>query len=108
MNLAAFAESSKRTMERLQVRIVVQDSLRSAPLGNTSDMSMDGFFLATDALLPVGSMLPVGLTLGGGGIAEVSTGGVRALTLTHDVGQNLVCGQTTHRPFAERLDRGVC
>ena len=40
-------------------------------------------------------MIAVGLTLGGGGIAEVSTGGVRALTLTHDVGTNLVCGQTT-------------
>ena len=39
--------------------------------------------------------IAVGLTMGGGGIAEVNTGGVRALTLTHDVGQNLVCGQTT-------------
>jgi ubiquinone/menaquinone biosynthesis C-methylase UbiE len=64
MNIAAFTESNKRTMERLQVRIVVQDSLRSASLGTTSDMSIDGFFLATDVVLPVGSMLPVGLTLG--------------------------------------------
>ena len=39
--------------------------------------------------------IAVGLTLGGGGIAEVSNNGVRALTLTHDMGQNLVCGQNT-------------
>jgi len=77
MNLAAFSDASKRTMERLQVRIVVQDSLRSAPLGNTSDMSMDGFFLSTDALLPVGSMLPVGLTLGEFGELRTSAEVVR-------------------------------
>ena len=35
------------------------------------------------------------LTMGGGGMAEVNAGGVRALTLTHDSGTNLVCGQTT-------------
>ena len=28
-------------------------------------------------------------------MAEVNAGGVRALTLTHDVGTNVVCGQTT-------------
>ena len=33
--------------------------------------------------------------MGGGSIAEVSTNGVRALTVTHDVGQNIVCGTTT-------------
>ena len=37
----------------------------------------------------------IGLTLGGGSIAEINTGGVRALTLAHDVGTNLVCGQVT-------------
>lgn len=77
MNLAASSESSKRTMERLQVRIVVQDALRSAPLGNTSDMSIDGFFLAADALLPIGSMLPVGLTLGEFGELRTSAEVVR-------------------------------
>ena len=38
---------------------------------------------------------PVGLTLGGGGIAEAGTAGNRALTLTHDVGAKFVCGQST-------------
>lgn len=62
--MATLTDENKRTIERLQVRMVVQDSLRSAPLGSTRDMSVDGFFLATGSLLPIGSMLPVGLTLG--------------------------------------------
>ena len=36
-----------------------------------------------------------GITMGGGSFAEISTNGVRALTTTHDVGQNYVCGTTT-------------
>ena len=39
--------------------------------------------------------IATGLTLGGGSIAEINTGGVRALALAHDVGTNLVCGQVT-------------
>ena len=37
-------------------------------------------------------VLATGLTLGGGGLAEVSTNSVRALTWTHDIGHNIVCG----------------
>ena len=40
-------------------------------------------------------VVATGLTLGGGSIAEINTGGVRALTLAHDIGMNFVCGQIT-------------
>jgi ubiquinone/menaquinone biosynthesis C-methylase UbiE len=58
--------SDKRGIERLPVRLMVADALRSAPLGLTRDLSVDGFFLQSEQRLPVGTMAPFSLTLEGG------------------------------------------
>jgi ubiquinone/menaquinone biosynthesis C-methylase UbiE len=58
--------SDQRTLQRLQVQLVVRDAQRSATLGLTRDLSVDGFFVQTERRLPVGTMAPVALAAEGG------------------------------------------
>lgn len=55
----------QRSIERVPVRVVVSDTQLSASLGETRDISLDGFFLVTRQAFRVGDVLPVNLPLGG-------------------------------------------
>ena len=84
----AFYAGSLETGHGLLTPIVIAPSNADLALrnyGNQGGLSMSN--------LSGKVAIAVGLTLGGGGIEEVNTGGVRALTLAHDVGTNILCGQ---------------
>ncbi len=57
----AEGSSDKRGIERLSVRLVVTDALRSAVIGRTRDLSADGLFLVSEQRLPLGATVPIGL-----------------------------------------------
>lgn len=63
--MAAGPPGDQRSIERVPVRVVVSDTQLSAPLGETRDISLDGFFLVTRQVFRVGDVLPVNLPLGG-------------------------------------------
>lgn len=61
----AAERSETRRIHRVPVRLVVSVAGRSAVLGETRDLSQQGFFVATTEPLPIGSVLPISLELGG-------------------------------------------
>jgi ubiquinone/menaquinone biosynthesis C-methylase UbiE len=60
-----------RSIHRVPVRVLVSDTQRSAPLGDTRDISLDGLFLATEAPWREGDVLPIGLSLTGAAGGEL-------------------------------------
>ena len=86
----AFAAGSLETGHALLTPKVIAPS--STDLALRNDGNQGGLSVSNQS----GKVtIAIGLKLGGGGIEEINTGGVRALTLAHDVGTNLVCGQVT-------------
>lgn len=59
--------AENRRIHRVPCRIAVSQEGRSAPLGETRDLSLGGLFVATDQPLPTGSVVPLALELGPGG-----------------------------------------
>lgn len=55
--------ADNRRIHRVPCRIAVSQQGRSAPLGRTRDLSLDGLFVDTDQPLPVGAVLPLALEL---------------------------------------------
>ncbi len=53
----------KRRIHRVAVRLLVSQGGGSRPLGETRDLSLDGFFVDTERPLPVGSQLTLLLSL---------------------------------------------
>lgn len=57
--------SDKRRIHRVPVRLLVSRGGGAQPLGETRDLSLDGFFVDTERPLPVGSRIAVSLCLDG-------------------------------------------
>jgi len=55
--------AESRRIHRIPVRVVVSGKGRSAPLGQTRDLSLHGAFVATTEPLPEGSVLPLAFDL---------------------------------------------
>jgi ubiquinone/menaquinone biosynthesis C-methylase UbiE len=84
-------------------RIIVSQAGRSAPLGETRDLSLEGVFIATPSPLPVGAVVPLSLGLGDSeGDAEVQAEVVRVTR--EGMGLHFI-GVT--KPVAKRIRRYV-
>ena len=109
-----------RQLNRVSCRIVVSNALRSAPLGEIQNISLDGLFIATADALPQGSVLGLAFALGDGSpeikaeaeiVHRTPKGmGMRFLRIGQKDGRRLrrfVAEQTSiagHRDTAARLD----
>ena len=58
--------AENRSLARLACRIVVSDRAHSAPIGEITDMTLDGIFVATATPLNVGALFPLVFNLGAG------------------------------------------
>lgn len=59
--------TDNRAIHRIPVRLAVSQRGRSAPLGRTRDISLEGVFLETSAPFGVGAVVPLSLDLTAGG-----------------------------------------
>ena len=62
--MPAIKTNEKRSIIRLPCVIAVNDPKKAASLGNITDISLDGFFVATKDPLPTGSVVPLAFLLG--------------------------------------------
>lgn len=85
-------------MGRVPYRIVVSHRGRTAPLGHTRDLSLDGVFVVTKTTLPVGTVLPLSLQIGGDD--EINAVGEIVRCTEDGIGLRFV---RLSKPDAERL-----